>query len=211
MGRYIFLIRKINWPGYLYTKEKNMEETKMNRRGFLKKGLQAIFGLTIAGITGFSLFKKPSTSATDTVWQIDPNLCIQCGGCEENCVLSPSAVKCVHNFAMCGYCDLCSGYLRQDPKELSTGAENRLCPTGAITRSFVEDPYFEYVIDESLCTGCGKCVKGCTSFGNGALFLQIRHNRCVNCNECSIARQCPASAISRIPASNPYLLKGVNV
>jgi electron transport complex protein RnfB len=185
-----------------------MEKNKMNRRNFLKKGLQTLFGLAIAGTTGFSLFKA---SASETVWQIDPNLCIQCGGCSENCVLTPSAVKCVHAFAVCGYCDLCSGYLRPDPKELSTGAENRLCPTGAITRSFVEDPYFEYVIDESLCIACGRCVKGCSAFGNGSLYLQIRHDRCLNCNECSIARQCPANAISRISARNPYIMKGVKV
>jgi Na+-translocating ferredoxin:NAD+ oxidoreductase subunit B len=183
-----------------------MEKNKMNRRGFLKKGLQVVFGLTIAGTTGFSLFKA---SATDTVWQIDPALCIQCGRCAENCVLSPSAVKCFHAFEVCGYCDLCSGYLRPDPKELSTGAENRLCPTGAIKRSFVEDPYYEYVIDESLCIGCGKCVKGCSAFGNGSLYLQIRHDQCLNCNECSIARECPAQAISRVSARHPYILKGM--
>jgi len=182
-----------------------MKKNNINRRQFLKNGLQMLFGLTIIGTTGLSLFKA---NATDNVWQIDPSLCIQCGRCAENCVLSPSAVKCVHAYAVCGYCDLCSGYLRANPKELSTGAENRLCPTGAITRTFVEDPYFEYKIDETLCIACGKCVNGCSAFGNGSLFLQIRHDRCINCNECSIARQCPANAISRVSSENPYKFKG---
>src|SRR6185436_15728344 len=81
------------------------------------------------------------------------------------------------------------------------GAENQLCPTAAIKRTYVEDPYYEYTIDEQLCIGCAKCVEGCNRFGNGSLFLQIRHDRCVNCNECSIARVCPGDAFRRQPAS----------
>jgi len=87
------------------------------------------------------------------------------------------------------------------------GAENELCPVGAVKRSFVEDPFYEYMIDEELCTGCGKCVKGCAAFGNGSLFLQIRHDRSLNCNQCSIADACPAQAVLRVPADNPYSLK----
>jgi electron transport complex protein RnfB len=115
----------------------------------------------------------------------------------------------VHAFAMCGYCELCTGYFEPNPNALNTGAENQLCPTGAIQRNFIEDPYHEYTIDEHLCIGCAKCVVGCTAFGNGSLFLQIRHDRCVNCNECRIGQQCPAQAISRVPADKPYLVKEV--
>lgn len=142
------------------------------------------------------------------VWQLDPSKCIQCGRCAKDCVLTPSAVKCVHVYAMCGYCDLCGGYFKPDTKTLNTGAENQLCPTNAIKRKFIEDPFFEYSIDEPLCIGCGKCVKGCGAFGNGSLQLQVRHDRCENCNECAIARNCPAGAFSRIPARTPTLLKG---
>ena len=177
----------------------------MNRRDFLKTVITAS-SLFIAG-------KVESLSLSDLtlekkVWQIDPDKCIQCGRCQINCVIKPSAVKCVQSYAVCGYCDLCTGYLRSESKELNTGAENQLCPTSAIKRTFVEDPYYQYSIDETLCIACGKCVKGCFDFGNGSLYLQIRHNRCVNCNECNIAKNCPAKAISRISAANPYLLKG---
>ena len=141
------------------------------------------------------------------VWQLDPAKCIQCGRCALNCVLSPSAVKCTHVYAMCGYCDLCGGYFKPGTTTLTTGAENQLCPTNALKRRFIEDPFFEYTIDETLCIGCGKCVKGCGAFGNGSLQLQVRHDRCVNCNQCSIARNCPAEAFSRVPANDPYLLK----
>ncbi|HQC51652.1 MAG TPA: 4Fe-4S binding protein, partial [Lentisphaeria bacterium] len=69
------------------------------------------------------------------------------------------------------------------------------------------DPYFEYKINEELCIGCGKCVKGCASFGNGSLFLQVRHNLCLNCNQCQIALVCPAHAFVKVPADKPYIFK----
>jgi electron transport complex protein RnfB len=50
-------------------------------------------------------------------------------------------------------------------------------------------------------------VEGCARFGNGSLFLQIRHDRCLNCNECAISRACPGDAFRRVPADHPYLLK----
>ena len=77
-----------------------------------------------------------------------------------------------------------------------------------IIENFIEEPYFEYIINKDLCIGCAKCVAGCSSFGNGSLQLQIRHDLCVNCNECSIARVCPSDAIHRVPADKPYLIKG---
>jgi electron transport complex protein RnfB len=40
------------------------------------------------------------------------------------------------------------------------------------------------------------------------LHLQIRHNLCLNCNQCSIASNCPSDAISRVPADEPYIIKG---
>lgn len=176
----------------------------MHRRTFLKKlAWGAAAGL--GGIGGAAVRRARSQ---DTVWQIDPHRCVQCGRCATECVLTPSAVKCVHAYEMCGYCDLCGGYFQPGATQRTTGAENQLCPTGAIQRTFVEDPYYEYRIDESLCIGCGKCVKGCATFGNGSLFLQVRHDRCVNCNECAIARRCPAQAFVRVPVSQPYLIKG---
>jgi len=146
--------------------------------------------------------------ATKYVWQLDPRKCVQCGRCVTNCVLNPSAVKCVHGFALCGYCKLCFGYFQPAANALTADAENQLCPAGAIWRGFIEDPYYEYTLDEDKCIGCGKCVKGCNAFGNGSLFLQVRHDRCVNCNECSIARSCPADAFRRVPIERPYILKG---
>jgi len=178
---------------------------ELGRREFIKKSMTAVAGAGLFGVTGLAV-KNASTE--EMVWQLDPNICVQCEECATNCVLDESAVKCVHSYSMCGYCDLCSGYLEPDARERDTGAESQLCPTGAIKRSYIEDPYFEYTIDEKLCIGCGECVEACGAFGNGSLYLQVKHDRCVNCNECAIARSCPSQAFRRVPASQPYILRG---
>jgi len=180
-------------------------DRSFNRRKFIQDGMRLTLGLTL-GTAGFFGLRK--TIPGEWVWQIDPFKCTQCGRCATECVRNPSAVKCVHAYDLCGYCDLCGGYFKPNTKELQTGAEYQLCPSAAIERRFIEEPYFEYIINEDLCIGCAKCVKGCTSFGNGSLHLQIRHDRCDNCNECAIARMCPSDAISRVPFDEPYIIKG---
>lgn len=177
----------------------------VDRRAFLQKGMRYSLAVAVGGVGVVAL---QNSGKEKYVWQIDPFKCTQCGRCATDCVLHTSAVKCVHAYDLCGYCDLCGGYFKPDANALTTGAENQLCPTAAIQRKYIEDPYFEYIIDEDLCIGCAKCVKGCTAFGNGSLHLQIRHDLCVNCNECSIARVCPSDAISRVPASHAYIIKG---
>lgn len=179
----------------------------IDRRQFLRDGVRASGAIGLAGALGFLAGRRAGTEPL--VWQIDPDKCIACGNCATYCVLDQSAVKCVHSFRLCGYCRRCSGYfdLTSDREELTSGAENQLCPTGAIHRRWIDGPYFEYTIDERLCIGCGKCVKGCSHFGNGSLYLQVRHDRCLNCNQCAIAVACPSQAFVRVPASDPYLLK----
>jgi Na+-translocating ferredoxin:NAD+ oxidoreductase subunit B len=205
-------------------KKTDAADSGMNRRDFLRIlaggiGMAAFGGLT-AMATRLGRTARPSSGSGVTlppegrpglVWQLDPAKCTQCGQCATECVLNPSAVKCVHAFKVCGYCELCFGHYKPGVQQgsLDESAEKQICPTGAIKRSAVDATYYEYSIDEALCNGCSKCVLGCTSFGNGSLFLQVRHDRCVNCNECSIARACPADAFRRVPASQPYLLKGV--
>lgn len=181
------------------------ESKSKNRREFIQSGVRLSLALALGSVSGLALSKVVKD---DYVWQIDPFECTQCGRCATDCVMSPSAVKCVHAYDLCGYCDLCGGYFKPDANELSTAAENQLCPTSAIERKFIEEPYFEYHIIEDLCIGCAKCVEGCTSFGNGSLHLQIIHDICLNCNECSIARVCPSDAITRVPASEAYNVKG---
>ena len=184
---------------------KKPEEAPVDRRRFLATGLRAAAGLALGGL---ALKLAGRTAARGDLWQIDPDRCIQCGRCETACVMTPSAVKCVHKLDQCGYCVLCAGFHAQGVKEADTAAENQLCPTGAIVRRFVESPFYEYTVIEDKCTGCGKCVKGCAAFGNGSLYLQIRHDRCRHCNECAIVTVCPAKAIRRIDPAEPYYLRG---
>jgi len=156
---------------------------------------------------GGAVLRAVGGESKETGWQLDPEKCVQCGQCATNCVLNPSAVKCIHSFQICGYCDLCGGYLQPGAKARDTGAEHQLCPVAAIKRTFIEDPFFQYTIDEDLCVGCGKCVKGCGLFGNGSIYLQVKQDLCARCNDCAIARACPAGAYERVPLDEPYLLK----
>jgi electron transport complex protein RnfB len=181
---------------------------RMTRRKFLTVGGKAASVLAAGGVAALAARRAVGG---ETVWQIDPYACTQCGNCATYCVLTPSAVKCVHAFELCGYCDFCTGFFEMDSgaSGSETGAENQLCPAGAIVRSHVESGRYEYIIDEALCIGCAKCVEGCTSQGNGSLYLQVMHDRCINCNECAIAAACPSDAFRRLRGSETlYLHKG---
>jgi Na+-translocating ferredoxin:NAD+ oxidoreductase subunit B len=183
------------------------DNSDITRRHFLRAVLRGGAAVGVVGALGLSAVRA---KAPNSVWQIDPYKCTQCGLCRFTCVLGKdsSAVKCVHAFAMCGRCKPCMGYFAADIAEQTTDAKNQLCPTGAIVRRHVEDIYYDYTIREELCVGCGKCVKGCNENGNGSLFLQVRHDRCLNCNECAVARVCPSTAFVRVPSDRPYLMKG---
>lgn len=176
-----------------------------NRREFLGLLGRGAGVVAIGGVIGALINEsRAHGDGGGNLWQIDPAKCIQCGKCATNCVLAQSAVRCFHAFAVCGYCDLCTGFFEPQPNALNTGAENQSCPTAAIMRAYVEDPYFEYQVKRELCIGCARCVKGCTAYGNGSLYLQIDHQYCAHCNRCSIAAKCPSGAISRVTADAPY-------
>ena len=181
---------------------------KTDRRGFLRDGARVAGAIALGGTAGLVGIRAGRTD--EYVWQIDPDLCMACGNCATYCVLDISAVKAVQCYPMCAMCDICTGYFDLGHVNRDTGAENQLCPSGAIIREFIIEEAgarrFEYHIDEPRCIGCGKCVEGCAMM-NGSLYLQVRHDRCLNCNECSIAIACPTQAYRRVPAGDPYLLK----
>ena len=186
--------------------KKTRDDANLTRRGFVWSLLRGL-GLVAVGGAATSLAVGRRARGDKLVWQIDPFKCNKCGQCATHCVLDTSAVKCVHDFPMCGYCELCYGFFVTGAETLDEGAENQLCPLGALKRQFVEEPYYEYHVMEERCIGCGLCVKGCEQFGNSSLYLQVRHDRCLNCNECSIAAACPADAFIRLPASTPYVIR----
>ncbi len=179
-----------------------------NRRRFLVDAVRVVGIGALSGTVGFLAGRKGR--ATETRWQIDPDKCVGCRNCATFCVLDESAVKCVQCFDMCGHCDICYGYLATDCQDIDTAAENQLCPTGAVVRTFIEmragQRFYEYTIDRPHCIGCGTCVKGCALL-NGSLYLQVLHDRCLNCNDCAISAACPSQAFERIPIETPYRMK----
>jgi electron transport complex protein RnfB len=177
---------------------------KSTRRRFIE-GSCRLFGLATLGGTAGLLTGRASANA---VYQVDPFTCKTCDLCRTSCVLSLSAVKAVNDFEKCGYCMLCPAYMdvtsKPDEKGIPSG---KVCPQDALKRRVVgkydaDDPnnnYYEYIIDETRCDGCGKCVKACLPpAGNGSLRLEIRYDRCVECNECAIQIVCPDRAIVRV-------------
>jgi electron transport complex protein RnfB len=184
------------------------DSLRQTRRDFLLESTRLTGIVLLAGAGGF--VAGHHGQAEPLVWQLDPDLCIACGNCAKHCVLTPSAVKAVQFYPLCAMCDICTGYFHVDYKGLNTAGENQLCPTGALVREFIAEQVgvgrFEYHVHKELCIGCGKCVQGCAMM-NGSLFLQVQHDRCVNCNECSIALACPTQAFRRVPRTQPYLLK----
>jgi Na+-translocating ferredoxin:NAD+ oxidoreductase subunit B len=209
-------------------RQKHMSgENDGNRRGFLKKTGRWLLAGALGGVCGYlgkdalthvgaqecdgECGKCPESGdcrqGDEWVWQIDPDKCTACGKCATHCVRHGSAVRCFQKYRQCGYCDLCSGFFEPDYLALNAGAENQLCPTGALERKFIEEPYFEYRVNRDLCVGCARCVEYCAAYGNASLYLQIDPELCRHCNECSIARACPGQAISRIPRVQAVLVE----
>lgn len=184
-------------------------DQQKDRRGFLVDGIR-VAGVVAAGSLGGFLAGRRGY-ASESRWQIDPDKCVACGNCATYCVLDESAVKCVQCFDMCGYCNRCTGYYTLEGLDSrDTAAEDLLCPTEAVIRTFVEGKagqnFYEYTIDVDACIGCAMCVKGCALM-NGSLYLQVMHDRCVNCNECAIAVACPSDAFVQVPSDKPYRMK----
>ncbi len=187
---------------------------RSTRRQFIDRSARVV-GFAGIGAAAGLLARRASGNA---VYQVDPLKCTACDLCRTSCVLSLSAVKAVNDFDKCGYCMLCPAYYdvtsAPDEKGIPAG---KVCPQDALKRRVVgkvdpDDPnnnYYEYVIDETRCDGCGKCVKACKPpAGNGSLRLEIRYARCVECNECAILIACPDRAIVRV--STPGMAPSVS-
>jgi len=172
----------------------------------------------LAGLGGAAAFLVNKAQG-QVVWQIDASKCLNsrlgevgvevCSRCTTDCVVSLSAVRAVNEYSRCGRCAICPAYftITSAVDEKGLPSEKR-CPRDAITRKPIgeidpEDPannYFEYVIDEEKCDGCGKCVMGCKEpMGLGSIVLRVRYNLCVDCNRCAISTACPKDALFQMP------------
>lgn len=186
---------------------------KPTRREVLGHAARGVAFAGLAGL-GFYLVRK---AGGETVWQIDVSKCVNsrlgavgieaCEKCALECVLPLSAVRAVNEFARCGRCYICPAYFDIKSAIDSEGLPSKkLCPRDAIIRKPIgwvdpDDPannYYEYLIDEYKCNGCGKCVLGCKEpAGLSSLRLEVRYNLCLDCNRCAIAQVCPDEAYLR--------------
>ena len=112
-------------------------QRKTDRRGFVGDSFRVMGAVALSGATGFLAGKKGRGERY--VWQIDPDECMACNNCTTYCVLDESAVKAVQCYPLCAMCDVCTGYLDLGYVSRDTGAENQLCPTGAIRRELVAE------------------------------------------------------------------------
>ena len=170
----------------------------------------------MVGLGGAAAYLAKKAGAADA-WLIDPTKCVNirlgaigvevCDKCATSCVLPLSAVRAVNDHAKCGRCRVCPAYfdVHSDQNE-DYEPSAKLCPRDAIKREPIgdvdpDDPYnwmYEYIIDEELCNGCGKCVMGCKEpAGLGSIRLEVRYDLCLRCNRCSIAEVCPDEAYLR--------------
>jgi electron transport complex protein RnfB len=187
----------------------------LTRRDLFAKVARGTVLATLAGGAGF-LVKKANGQV---VWQVNAARCINsrlgevgveaCNLCTTECVVALSAVRAVNEYSKCGRCNICPAYFNITSAVNEQGQPSeKLCPRDAIARKPIgkvdpEDPannFYEYIIDEEKCDGCGKCVIKCKEpLGLGSITLRIRYDRCVNCNECAILRACPKNALVQLP------------
>jgi len=188
---------------------------RYTRRDLLHQAARGTVLAVLGGGAGF-LVKK---AHGQVVWQVDAARCLNsrlgevgvaaCNLCTTECVVALSAVRAVNEHSRCGRCNICPAYFNITSAVDERGLPSeKLCPRDAITRKPIgkadpEDPannFYEYLIDEEKCDGCGKCVIQCKEpLGLGSIVLRIRYNRCVDCNRCAISTACPKDALVRVP------------
>jgi electron transport complex protein RnfB len=195
------------------------EKKDVSRRDFMRLGGRLAAGGVLGGIAWRALagtdpefeLEQPGVRYA---WQIDPEKCSFCGKCASACVRQPSAVKAVNDQKKCSYCVICYGHISNkeiDSVKVETDG-HKVCPVDAVRRhnySGGPDGYFTYTIDHERCIGCGECAHACNGHGSKSLFLIIRPDLCLGCNQCQIALECPENAITRLPQEPADNFRGI--
>lgn len=184
----------------------NQETT---RRHFLVRlgrvlGAAVLSGVAVRVLSGGSPNAEFIQPADRYGWQVNPDACTYCGLCATACVRKPSAVKAVNDQKKCSNCIACYGHLcdLKVASPLIATTEKLVCPQRAVQRTHLFggiDGAYRYSIDSGRCDGCALCARQCNLHGNKSMFLIIRPDLCLGCNECAIVRACPSKAIERVP------------
>jgi electron transport complex protein RnfB len=198
---------------------KNDDKDKKSRREFLG---HAVRGATLIGLGGAATYLTLKANRI-YAWQLDTAKCVNsrfgatgvdvCELCSTECVVTLSAVRAVNDYAKCGRCYICPAYFDIKSAVDAEGLPSqKLCPRDAIERKPIgwideDDPannFYEYIIDETKCNGCGRCVMGCKEpAGLASIKLEVRHDVCLDCNRCSIAIACPDEAYFQDTLTDP--------
>jgi len=177
-------------------------------------------GAALAGMGGAAVYLVKKAEG-QIVWQVDSTKCLNsrpgevnvkvCELCTTECVVAHSAVRAVNEYSKCGRCYICPAYFNVTSAVDAKGLPSeKLCPRDAIERKPIglvdpDDPannFYEYIIDEKKCDGCGKCVLACKEpTGLGSIVLKVRHDLCVDCNRCAISIACPKDALIQMEVS----------
>lgn len=178
---------------------------------------QVARGTVLAGMGGAAFFLATKANG-QLVWQVNASKCLNsklgeadvevCTLCTSECVVALSAVRAVNEYVKCGRCSICPAYYDITSAVGDQGLPSqKLCPRDAIERKPIgkvdpEDPannFYEYIIDELKCDGCGRCVLKCKEpLGLGSITLKVRYNKCLDCNRCAISIACPKDALSLV-------------
>ncbi|MCX7935061.1 MAG: hypothetical protein N3A66_07355 [Planctomycetota bacterium] len=179
----------------------------LTRRQLLIRAGRAIAAAALAVVTGHvlrrALFSSQDGSlALRKIWQIDPDRCAFCELCARACVQKPSAVKAYNDQTLCSNCVVCYGHIANwNAASDQIDIQPTICPQQALRRRPLAggaEGYFLYEVIPERCNGCGRCAKECNRYGSRSLFLFIRPDLCLGCNECAIARVCPTKAIAPV-------------
>ena len=89
--------------------------------------------------------------------------------------------------------------------EFCTGCRacEQLCPKRCISMKSNEEGFLVAEIDESVCIGCGLCVKNCAHEGGVKVvdhLAVVNPEICHNCEEATCVAKCPTKAIASLLA-----------